>query len=195
MIAGGREVPAARTKLHRRGRRYHIFQVQRWGRLKRRKKEVMAGGTAGHAGASLCESCPLLILQPSALNRGCLPRFRPWHTYDLITFTKLLYVLLTVHPHMIFYKWSQLGAHYFVVCLFQLLYMFRATTCPSSGELTVSMRHWYFSLCMGGCLVCSSQPADHTASRTEWKIPVSQRYSKFSWRWAHSCPKHVEKLK
>jgi len=24
---------------------------------------------------------------------------------------------------------------------------------PSSGEFTVSMRHWYFSLCMGGCLV------------------------------------------
>ena len=22
--------------------------------------------------------------------------------------------------------------------------MFRATMCPSSGELTVSMRHWYF---------------------------------------------------
>ena len=31
-------------------------------------------------------------------------------------------------------------------------YMFRETMCPSSGELTVSMRHWYFSFCMGGCL-------------------------------------------
>ena len=31
-----------------------------------------------------------------------------------------------------------------------LLYMFRATMCPSSGEITVSMRHWYLSLCMGG---------------------------------------------
>ena len=46
------------------------------------------------------------------------------------------------------------GAHYFLVYLFKLLYMFRATMCPSSGELTVSVRHWYFSLCMGGCLVC-----------------------------------------
>ena len=27
------------------------------------------------------------------------------------------------------------------------------------------------------------------------KIPVSHRYSKFSWWWEHSCPKHVEKLK
>ena len=75
------------------------------------------------------------------------------------------YVLLTMHPCIIFFKWSQLGAHYFLVYLFQLLYMFRATMCPSSGELTVSMRHWYFALCM------------------------------FSWWWAHSCPKHVQKLK
>ena len=43
-------------------------------------------------------------------------------------------VLLTVHPCIIFFKWSQLGAHYFLVYLFQLLYMFRAT--------------------LGGCLVC-----------------------------------------
>ena len=28
--------------------------------------------------------------------------------------------------------------------------MYRATMCPSSGEITVSMRHWYLSLCMGG---------------------------------------------
>ena len=52
-----------------------------------------------------------------------------------------------------YFKWSQLGAHYFLVYLFQLLYMFWATMCPSLGELTVSMQHWYFSLCMGGCLV------------------------------------------
>jgi len=31
-----------------------------------------------------------------------------------------------------------------------LLYMFRTTMCPSSGEITVPMRHWYLSLCMGG---------------------------------------------
>jgi len=37
-----------------------------------------------------------------------------------------------------------------------LLYMFRATMCPSSGELAVSMRQWYFSLCMVGCLVFST---------------------------------------
>ena len=54
----------------------------------------------------------------------------------------------------IFSKRSQLGAHYFLEYLFQLLYMFRATMCPSSGELTASMRHWYFSLCMGDCPAC-----------------------------------------
>ena len=54
------------------------------------------------------------------------------------------------------YGWlsGRIGAHYFLVYLFRLLYVFRATVCPSSGKLTVSMRHWYFSLCMGGCLVC-----------------------------------------
>jgi len=34
--------------------------------------------------------------------------------------------------------------------IISLLYMFRATICPSSGEITVSKRHWYLSLCMGG---------------------------------------------
>ena len=62
------------------------------------------------------------------------------------------YVLLTVHPCIIFFKWSQLGAHYFLVYLFQLLYMFQPTMCPSSEELTVSMLHSYFSLCTYGWL-------------------------------------------
>jgi hypothetical protein len=74
---------------------------------------------------------------------------------------------------VIFFKWSQLGAHYSLLYLFQLLYMFRSTMCPSSGELA----------------------ADQTATRTERKIPVSHSYSKFSWWWAHSWPKYVEKLK
>jgi len=55
---------------------------------------------------------------------------------------------------LIFFKWNRLGSHYFLVYLFQLFYMFQSTMCPSSGELTVSMRHWYFSVCMVGCLVC-----------------------------------------
>ena len=44
--------------------------------------------------------------------------------------------------------------------------MFRATMCPSSGELTVSMRHWYFSFCMGDCLVCRPKK-EHRKSETD----------------------------
>ena len=60
------------------------------------------------------------------------------------------------------------------------------------------MRHWYLSLCMGG--VWSAGWSEITTSRpdathTEWQIPVSHRYSNFSWWWAHSCPKHVGKRK
>jgi hypothetical protein len=84
-----------------------------------------------------------------------------------------------VHPCIICFKWSQLGAHYFLVHLFQLLYMFRATLCPSSGDLTVSLRHRYFL-----------QPPIQSE-----KIPVWHIYNNVSWWWAHSCPKHVENFK
>ena len=104
-----------------------------------------------------------------------------------ITTSKVFNVLLTVYPCIIFFKWSQLGAHYFLVNLFQLLYIFRATICPSSGELTV-VRHWYFFTLYGWLSVLHSQP--YRVKNTSVAI-----YSNFSWWWAHSCPKHVEKLK
>jgi len=44
-------------------------------------------------------------------------------------FIHIFYVLLTVHPCIIFFKQSQIGAQYFLVYLFQLLYIFRATMC------------------------------------------------------------------
>ena len=41
--------------------------------------------------------------------------------------------------------------------------MFRATMCPSSGEIAVSVWHWYLSLCMGGIwFEVKLQPADQT---------------------------------
>ena len=43
--------------------------------------------------------------------------------------------------------------------------MFRTSMCPSSGEITVFMRHWYLSLCMGGVWSAGCieiQPADQT---------------------------------
>ena len=54
----------------------------------------------------------------------------------------LSFFFLTAHPCIIFSKWSQLVAHHFLVYLFQVLCMFRATVFPSSWELSVSMRHW-----------------------------------------------------
>ena len=53
------------------------------------------------------------------------------------------------------------------------LYMFRATMCPSSGEIT------------GMHTRQSSVQSD--------KYQVSHRYSYFSWWWARSRPKHIEK--
>jgi len=70
-----------------------------------------------------------------------------------------VFVLLTMHPCIIFFKWTQMGSHCFLVYLFQLLYMFRTTMCPSSRELTLSTRYWYFSLRMDYNLVC--RPESH----------------------------------
>jgi len=118
-----------------------------------------------------------------------LPVYYAWWQSNSDNF---FYVLLTVYSRIIFFKWSQLGAHYFLVYLFQLLYVYRATMCPSSGELLLSMQHWYFSLLMGGCLVCRPDSYPYRVKNT---VPVSHRYSKFSWWWTHSFPKHVEMLK
>ena len=73
-----------------------------------------------------------------------------WKVSEIKNLFSLFNDLLTVHPCIICFKLSQLGAHYLLVYLFQLLYMFRATMCPSSEELTLSMRYWYFSLFMDG---------------------------------------------
>ena len=73
--------------------------------------------------------------------------------------------------------------------------MFRATMCTSSGEITVSMRHSVPVSCMDDCLVCRVNSTLHTrqSSTQSDKYQVSHRYSYFSWWWAHSPPKHVEK--
>jgi len=50
-----------------------------------------------------------------------------------------------------------------------ILYMFRATMCPSSGELTVSMRYLvYVTLC---CQPSGMQVEYQTVNHTEWHIP------------------------
>jgi len=112
----------------------------------------------------------LWSLEPQCLYQGIWPLRCHLETISKAEVSALFYVLLTVRLCIIFFKWSQLGAHYFLVYLFQLPYMFRATMCPSLEELTVSVRHWYFSLCMGsvwsaGCvetsLIPTSRPDSH----------------------------------
>ena len=55
-----------------------------------------------------------------------------------------------MHPCIVCFKWR---------CTL-LLSIFISTSLHVSGNFvpiilrTLSMRHWYFSLCMGGCLVC-----------------------------------------
>ena len=104
------------------------------------------------------------------------------HTENNIIFNKILvcnmcgfcvfYIrsLYSMYMCYVFFIWSQLSAQYFLVYLFQLLYMFRVTMCPSSGELTVSVRHWYFSLCMGGCLVCCSRQPPIQSEKYQCRI-------------------------
>ena len=83
--------------------------------------------------------------------------------------------------------------HNFPYMFIYILYMFRATMCPSSGEITVTVRHLVFvTLC--GWPSGMQDPILHTrwSSTQSDKFQVSHWYSNFSWWWAHSCPKHVE---
>ena len=80
-----------------------------------------------------------------------------------------------------------------------LLSIFISTSVHVSGNYMPIIRRTF---CIYATLVffvlygwLSGLPADQTATHTQWKIPVSHRYSKFYWWWAHSCPKHVQKLK
>ena len=86
-------------------------------------------------------------------------------------------------------------AQNFLNMFIALLYMFRATVCPSSGEITLSMRHLLFvtvygwlSGMQGGIPLCIADSHPYSD-----KYQVSHRYGNFSWWWAHSCPKHVQK--
>ena len=65
----------------------------------------------------------------------------------------LIVILCFVDRASLYNHWhiKPIKCTYFLVHLFSLLYMFRTSINLSSGELTVSMRHWYLSLCMGDC--------------------------------------------
>ena len=59
------------------------------------------------------------------------------------------YVLLTLHPSTIL-QINPTRCTILLSIFISLLYTFQANMCPLSGEITVSMRYWYLSLCMGG---------------------------------------------
>jgi len=66
------------------------------------------------------------------------------------------------------------------------LSMFRATMCPSSGETTVFMRH-LVTVTLYGWL-----SGMHCGMNNKYQ--VSHKYCCFSWWWAHSRLKYVEKI-
>ena len=138
----GRTLPTVRRILYSRITRRRIFSVNIYLSARRRIPEILIFVSAAH--------CKNLKLNP-----GVMRCARTWLAFvwlsTAVTAFPMFFILKWKSG--IFFKLSQLGAHYFLVYLFQLLYMFRATMWPSAGELAVSMRHWYFSLCMGGCLV------------------------------------------
>jgi hypothetical protein len=88
--------------------------------------------------------------------------------------------------------------HKFLSMFISFIYMFRATMCPSSGEITVSMRHLVFvTLCgwlsgMKSGIHCTLHTRESSTQSDKYR--VSHRYSYFSWWWAHFRTKHVEKI-
>jgi hypothetical protein len=72
--------------------------------------------------------------------------------------------------------------------------MFRATMCPSSGEITVFMRHLVFvTLCRWLSGTQGSTLHTRQSSTQSDKYQVSHRYNYFSWWWKTNCSQHVEK--
>ena len=79
--------------------------------------------------------------------------------------------------HWLLSQISPTSAQFCLMYLFiSLLFMFWASTCSSSGEIiTVSMRHWYLSLCMGGVWSAGWTESNQLTRRQE-KIIVSMRH-------------------
>jgi hypothetical protein len=120
-------------------------------------------------------------------------RYRQSNFFNLLSF----YILLTVHLVMILGKWQTWRTILFYVFI-SILYMFRATSCSSSGESVVSIQQlvyvtrcrWPFRVQVGKKL-----PDLHT-KRSPTESDIYQMYwcKWFSWWWARGCSKHVENL-
>jgi hypothetical protein len=106
------------------------------------------------------------------------------------------YILLTLHLVMILDKWPTWRTILFYAFI-SILYMFRATSCSSSGESIVSIEHlvyvtlcrWPFRVQVGKFL------SDLHTKRSPTQSDVYQMlywYNWFSWWWARGCLKHAE---
>jgi len=76
-----------------------------------------------------------------------------------------------------------------------ILFMFRATICPSSGETIEFIRHLALVILYGWRSGMQVHMLLYTrpSSIQNNKYQVSNKHSCLSWWWAHSWPKHVEK--
>jgi len=81
-----------------------------------------------------------------------------------------------------------MGAQFCSIYLFHFSSCFGHSHDHHQEKITVSMRHWYLSLCMGGVWSADQTPpiqSDKYQCRIDTLI--------FSWWWSCECPKHEEK--
>jgi len=101
----------------------------------------------------------------------------------MYSYSDIFYILLTVHFVMILGKWPNWRTHFFYVFI-PILYMFRATSCSSSGESILSIQH----------LVYVTLVSDLHTKRSPTQSDIYQTlylYNWLSWSWARGCSKHV----
>jgi len=89
--------------------------------------------------------------------------------------------------------WRSILFHVFI----SILYMFRATSCSSSGESIVSTQHLaYVTLCRWPFRVqVGKELSDLHTKRSPTESDIYQMlywYNWFPWWWARGCSKHVE---
>jgi len=97
---------------------------------------------------------------------------------------------------MILGKWPTWRTILFYV-FSSIFYMFRATSCSSSGESIVSIQHMvYFTLCRWPFRVqVGKLLPDLDTKRSRTRCDIYQMFywhNWFSWWWARGCSKHVE---
>ena len=101
-----------------------------------------------------------------------------------------------MHPVMIHGKWRTW--HTILVYVFiSILYLFRATSCSSSGETVISIQPLaYVTLCRLPFRVQVGKfLSDLHTKRSPTQSDICQRlcwYNSLSWWWARGCSKHVE---